>query len=372
MRLIYLDYAAAARPNRAALNLWKRLALDDFANPAALHARGRLSQQRLDNFRGQIGRLLSVKPEQLIFTAGATEANNLIISGCRANLAGGLACLATDHESIKAAADTIIDVDQVSGQADLNKLAKSTVELLSLAGVNHETGVRQDLKAVVAAVEKINKQRQAAKQPRLWLHVDGSQMATTARLYPAVWRVDLMTINGAKVGAPKQTGLIYRSRQLKWRPNWAGGGQESGWRPGTESVANAGALALSLTQAATGAGRLCRRLTQLRDDFEAGLKRIGGHIVLEKANRSPHISNCVFLGADGERLLFGLSRQNIMVGLGAACQAAESTPSTLTALGYDSDAARGSLRFSFGAKTTRSDLERTLNVLAKLMEANNR
>ena len=367
--LIYLDHASATPVEAGCLQLQLALGRDHFANPSAGHQLGRAARDCFDQTRARLARLWSVRPDQLIYTAGATEANNLILAGLKA---AGLktACLVSDHVSILAGADYQLDIEPQTGYLDLAGLKlPAEVGLVSLAAVNSETGVCQPLSLIGQALAQIRARRQAQDRPRpLYWHLDASQWLIWQPRPPIQPGVDLITVSGAKIGAPKQTGLIYKDPDFNLTSTWAGGGQEQGWRPGTESVANFGALAWAADRARQRAVSLAKSWSELKQVFESGLKSLGAEIILAGSKRSPQISACLFRGYDNERLVFGLGRANIMVGLGSACGGRTGhDPTVLTSLGYRPDEIRASLRFSFGRQTSLGQLERTLAVLKQLL-----
>ena len=366
---IYLDWAAAAVPSRSALRLWQTIAREHFANPASLHRLGQAAETASQDWRSQLARTLAVKPHQLHFTAGATAANQLVLALTR-DRGLKVACLATDHDSVRLAADLRLPVKPETGTADWAKLKLADdVGIISLAGINNETGISQPWAVIKAARRRLlqDRRRRGCDRP-LWLHVDGSQMVTVSNCQPQALAADLLTINGVKCGAPKRTGCLFASEAASRTIDPAGHDQFSLAASGTESLANVAALALAVGQAQARAEALAARLSRLQAGFEIRLTRLGGQIVGLGCSRSPHITNCCFRGIDNERLALALSHRGIEVGVGSACQAGSGeASSTLTALGLDDDQARGSLRFSFGWSTTARELQRAGKVLAALL-----
>lgn len=359
---VYLDWAAAAPPNRQALRLWQAMSRDYFANPNSLHNLGREAQGTLDHWRNRLAERMAVKPHQLLFPPGATAANKLVADlaqkeGVR------LVCLAADHDSIRQLADRQLEVSPQTGTIDWSDLKlDDDVGILSLSGVNNETGICQPWSQVKAALKRIRDDRQQRNCSRpLWLHVDGSQMTTTANCQPQALAADLMTINGVKCGAPKRTGCLFVAGGLPL------GGSGIDFERGTESLANVASLALSVIQAQNRSDSLRRRLGRLQASFESDLISLGGQIVGAESERSPHITGCYFRGVDGERLALAMSRRGFAVGVGSACRGLGDDSSTLQALGLSDDQIRGSLRFSFGWSTKAKDLQRAVKALAAIM-----
>ncbi len=359
---IYLDWAAAAPPNRQALRLWQAMSRDYFANPNSLHDLGREARGTMDHWRNRLAERLAVKPHQLLFTPGATAANQLVIALAR-DQGFGLACLATDHDSIRLSADLQLPAQPETGTIDWAKLElDDEVGIISLSGINNETGIAQPWPRIKAALRRIRDDRQKRGCPRpLWLHVDGSQMVTTTNCQPQSLAADLMTINGVKCGAPKRTGCLFVASGLPLDAISLGSDQ------GTESLANIASLALSVIQAQNRAVSLNRRLRRLQAGFEAGLVSLGGQIIGSDTERSSHITGCYFRGVDGERLALAMSRRGFAIGVGSACRASGEGSSTLQALGLADDQVKGSLRFSFGWSTKAKELQRAVKALAAIM-----
>ena len=364
---IYLDWAAAAPPNRQALRLWQTMSRDYFANPSSLHDLGRQARGTMDHWRSRLAERLAVKPHQLLFTPGATAANQLVIDLAR-DQGFKLACLATDHDSVRLNADQQLSVQPETGTVDWGKLElDDEVGVVSLSGINNETGISQPWPQIKAALRRIcNDRQERGCTQTLWLHVDGSQMVTTANCQPQSLAADLMTINGVKCGAPKRTGCLFVASGLPLDKIRSGSDQ------GTESLANIASLALSVIQAQNRAANLNRRLRRLQARFETDLVSLGGQVIGSDTDRSPHITGCYFRGVDGESLALAMSRRGFAIGVGSACQASGEESSTLQALGLTDDQVKGSLRFSFGWSTKAKDLHRAIKALAAIMATSGR
>ena len=244
-----MDYAAATPPSRAALAEQLMVARELFFNPASIYQGGQQAQHYLTVSRQQLATNLATKPERIIFTAGATEANNLALGGVQAATGGKIACLATDHSSITAVADIKLPVNPKTGYLDLAALATldDDVVVLSLAVVNNEVGVCQPLARIRRQINLIraDRHRRGVSTP-IWLHVDGSQMLWSFSAQPQSLGADLLTLNGAKVYGPKKTGLLFVAKDVNLKPLLKGGNQERGLRPGTEDIAAIGGFKVAL------------------------------------------------------------------------------------------------------------------------------
>ena len=369
-KLIYLDYAAATPPADDVLKVMVETSRQLFYNPSSQHAGGLSAHDFLEEKRRQLARLLAVQPTELVFTAGATEANHLALSGFKAAGGGLVACLAIDHDSLKKQADILLAVDPTTALVDLTKLDKldDRVGLISLAGINSEIGVIQPFRRLKQKLNQLRASRQKRALKRgLYLHIDGSQMPAHHNCQPHSLGADMLTLSGGKMAGPVQSAALFIAKQIKLKPQLAGGDQERGLRPGTQSLANIAGLVTATQTAITNQAKLTRRLLRLQTEFEANLSALGATVVLPQKLRSPHISTAIFPGQDNERLAYQLSQRNIYVGLGSACHAASGqTPASLSALGFSPSQARSSLRFSYGPETTAKQLKRVASVLADL------
>ena len=370
--VIYLDYAAATPPSQVALAEQSTVAKELFFNPASIYRGGQLAQHYLTTSRQRLATILATKPERIIFTAGATEANNLALGGVRAATKGKIACLATDHSSITTLADIKLPVKPQTGYLDLAALATldDEVVLLSLAAVNNEVGICQPLAKIRRQINLVRSERhKRGVSTPLWLHVDGSQMLWSFNVQPQSLGADLLTLNGAKVYGPKKTGLLFVAKQVIIRPLLKGGDQERGLRPGTEDIAAIGGFKVALVDFLANKDKQASNLIELQQWFEDQIRRLGCLVLLANSRRSPHISTCLMTTKDAERLALNLSHRGIYVGLGAACQVNQDQPENhqLLAYGLTTSQINSSLRFSFGSLTTIDQLKVTIGALKELI-----
>jgi cysteine desulfurase len=336
-----------------------------FGNPSSAHRFGREARAAVHEARRQVAAAVGAEPNQVVFTSGGTEADNLAVvgAGLAARAAGRpfrVAVSAIEHKAVLGAAhwvdalggDTIaLPVDQ-SGLLDLTALDQALtrgVALVSVMWVNNEVGVVQDLAAIAARC-------QAAGTP---LHSDAVQaLGKVPCTVPA--GCTLLTLSGHKIGAPKGVGvLIVRDRKCV-HPIIHGGGQQSGIRPGTENVAGIVALGRAAELAAAEVEDFGRRIGALRDDFE---RRLSAAILDARVNgadapRAPHVSNVSIPGTDSEAMLMHLDLAGIACSSGSACSTGSVDPShVLTAMGVPWERAVAALRFSFWKRNTPQDVD---------------
>jgi cysteine desulfurase len=363
---IYLDYAAATPMGQAALEAMKPFWQADFYNPSAVYLKAREARRHLEAARASTAACLGVRPAEVVFTAGATEANNLAIQGIMKRSPGGEILVgATEHESVlepaKLFKHRLIPVDR-HGIIDLQRLAKmlnKNTVMISVGMVNNETGTLQPLAKIARMLNK----------PGVLLHSDAAQAPNCFDIHVSRLGVDVMSLNGGKIYGPKQSGALYINAGIKIEPLVYGGGQESGLRSGTENVAADVGFSAALAEAQARRKQEAARLSRLRALFIDRLERELPNARINGSPKvfSPHIVSVTFPRADNERMVMQLDEAGIQAAAGSACSATDSKPShVLSAMGLSDNEARSTLRFSFGRQTTEEDIERTAEILNKL------
>src|SRR3990167_3773827 len=378
MKSIYLDYAAATPLDKRVLKAMVPFFSKVFHNPSSVYLAARQARQVLEQTRATIAKCLGAKTGEIIFTSGATEANNMAIAGTMRQFPDGEALVsAIEHESVlepaKQFKHRLIPVDK-HGLVDLNKLAKmikpKTV-LISIMYVNNEVGTIQPLAKAAQFVKEVRQQRLKTKNDQpLYFHSDAAQAGNLFDLHVGRLGVDLLTINGGKIYGPKQSGALYVRAGTSLQPLILGGGQAFGLRSRTASLATAVGLAEALKLAQAKKTGELKRLQQLSNLFSNQLKSqlpeatINGH----DKKKSPHIISVSLPGQDAERLVMELDKHGIAAAVGSACSASREDPShVLKAMGLSEPMIRSSLRFSFGRATTEADIKTTVLTLSKIL-----
>jgi cysteine desulfurase len=378
---IYLDYAAATPMDPRVAAAMQPYFSDNFYNPSAAYLSAKAVKKDLESARVKVSQIVGARPAEIIFTAGATEANNLAIAGIM-NQYPQAECLVSEieHESVlepaKAFNCKFIPVDK-NGIIILNKssnLISGKTVLISIMLVNNELGTVQPLREVSGLVRQIRRERLAAgnKLP-LFLHTDAAQAANYFDLHTSRLGVDLMSLNGGKIYGPKQSGGLFLKAGVGLKPIITGGGQEFNLRSGTENVAGIIGFSKALEVAQEDRAVNANHVSEIRQHFES---KIMARIPIAKINgspkhRAPHITNMIFPGVDNERLMMELDERGIICAAGSACSAKNQTPShVLEAIGLDEPLARSSLRFSFGKQSTNENIEAAVAALTELTVAN--
>jgi len=370
---IYLDHQASTPCDPAVVAAMAPLWGENFANPSSRgHRPGLNAALLVDQARESLAAALAIPPHTLVFTSGATEANNLAIKGlCEARLARGrhVITVATEHRAVldpcrylerlgfsltvlPVAADGLLDPAQLEAA-----MGPSTV-LVSVMAANNEIGVLQPLEAIAA----ICRRHGAA------FHCDAAQLVGHQLIKPLELGIDLFSFSGHKFYGPKGIGALVVAEDLELAAQIHGGGQEGGRRSGSLSTPLIVGLATALDLALADAPGRAQRLGQLRDQLWSGLEQLGGICVNGALKpRLAHNLNVSVAGVDGSRLHSGL-RRGLAVSGGSACSSASGEPShVLIALGRSRQEAAASVRFGLGRSTTEEQIKETLSFINQLL-----
>jgi cysteine desulfurase len=375
-RGVYLDYAATTPVDpRVAAAMSACLGVDgDFGNASSVHALGRAAAARIDEARMRVAGLIGAAAEEIVFTSGATESDNLAILGvARANADRGrhLVTSRTEHKAVldpckrleKEGFRVTYLTPERSGLIPAGAVAaalRPDTQLVSIMGVNNETGVLQDL----AAIGAVCRARGVA------FHSDLAQAAGKVALDVAALPLDMASFTAHKLYGPKGIGALYVRRTARHllQPLMFGGGQEAGLRPGTLATHQIVGFGAACELAARELVPEGARLTALRERLWCALAELPGtHLNGAAAPRVPGIINVSFEGVEGESLVAGLGE--LAVSTGAACNSASPEASyVLRALGRDAHLAASSLRFSLGRYTSEAELDLAAGAVRREVE----
>jgi cysteine desulfurase len=308
---------------------------------------------------------MGAKPDGVIFTAGATEANNLAFAATD----GGVVTDAAEHESVLACAQArgavVVGVG-ADGRVDPERLCATigpTTQLVSVELANGEVGVVQPVREIARRVAAVRQKRLAeGSRVPLWLHTDASQAAGSLSCNVTSLGADMVTLSAAKVYGPKQVGVLWAGEGVRLRPLVLGGGQEGGVRSGTENVAGAVGFAAALALAQECRAEECRREAALRSRLERALAaEFPGMVVSgprSPKHRLPGLLHVSFPGLEARRLVVLLERRGVSVGTGSACAASRMREShVLHAMGLPPEVSTGSLRITMGRQTSMDDID---------------
>lgn len=371
MKPVYLDYQATTPLDERVLQVMMPYFTEKFGNPhSSTHQYGWETEAALDIAREQVADVISAKPEDIIFTSGATESNNLAIKGVMdtwGKKRPHLVTVSTEHKCVLEAALyckaqgydlTILPVNP-SGLVDLGQLKEAVTEqtaLVSVMAVNNEIGVIQSLAEI----------GQIAHSKGALFHTDAAQAFGKVPLNVEAMHIDLMSISGHKVYGPKGVGALYKraGRSTALTPQMSGGGQEFGARSGTQAPALVAGLGKAAELAATDMAQEETRLLGMMNRFKDKLFTALPELVLngDPNQRWSGNLNISFTGLDGAVLLSNI--RELAVSSGAACASAVSGPSyVLEEIGCTKQAATSSIRIGIGRFTTEEELEKAADIL---------
>ena len=370
---VYLDHAATTPVRPEVLEAMMPYLTDQsFGNPSSAHRFGRAARAGIEQARRQIAESLGAEPNQVIFTSGGTEADNLSIVGAAlaARDRGSAMCAAVsavEHKAVLAAAHAVCHLGgrevllpvHTDGLLDLDALARALAEspsIVSVMWVNNEVGVIQPVAEIA----------ERCREAGVIFHTDAVQAVGKVPISVQSLCCTLLTISGHKIGAPKGIGaLIVRDRKAV-EAILHGGGQQYGIRPGTENVAGAVGLGRAVQLAAGEQASLALRLSRLRDELASRLQATVPDLVVnaEQSPRAPHLLSVAIQGADSEALLMHLDLAGVAASSGSACSTGAVEPShVLVAMGVTRDLALGTIRFSLGRESSMQEVERAAEVV---------
>jgi len=372
---VYLDHAATTPVRREVFEVMEPFYGPRFGNPSSVHRWGREARAALDEARERVARCLGAHPDEVCFTSGGTEADNLAVLGpLRSQVEKGRrvilstpiehkAVLATVHHAARDGVTERMLTVTKSGVVDVTASEAAiddSVAVCTVMWVNNEVGTIQPVPEIAERV----------KAHGGIMHTDAIQAFGKIDMDVSKLGIDLLSISGHKIGAPKGIGAMYIRRGTRLDPLFHGGTQDRGRRPGTENVAYAVALARAAELAVEEREVEWARLESLRDSLEEGLlARIPDAVVHGRgAARAPHVLNISVPGTDSESLLMALDLAGVAASAGSACQSGNVTPShVLLAMGVKADLAIAAVRMSLGSLSTQEHVTRVVELFPALI-----
>jgi cysteine desulfurase len=365
MHVVDLDHAASTPLLPEAWEAMRPFALDRAGNPASSHRLGRSARQGLEDARERIAACLGAEPDEVVFTSGATEANNLALRGL-AN-AGPILVSPIEHpsvlEPIAKLGRPIVELPvDAAGIAKLPATLPDDLGLATLMLVNHETGVIQPVADLV--------RRLAGRVP---IHCDAAAAVGKIPIRFRDLGVTTLTASAHKAYGPKGVGVLLVRHGTRLAPQLFGGHQQQGRRPGTEPAWLAVGMAVALDWACRSLERHHEHVAQLRARL---LERLAGALPMHVNGAGvPHILNVSFLGCRADALLMALDLAGVACSTGSACSSGSLLPSpVLLAMGVNESNLQSAMRFSWGPRTTQEDVDlaadRICNEVNRLRRSN--
>lgn len=373
---VYFDNSATTKVLDSVKDIVVRTMTEDYANASAKHRKGMEAERYIRDARAQIARTLRVADKEILFTSGGSESNNMAIIGTAlANQRAGRHIITTaiEHPSVYnpmafleelGFTVTFLPVDQ-DGHICLKELEQTVREdtiLVSVMYVNNEVGAVEPVEEIARVIK--------GRNPRVIFHVDGIQAYGKYRIRPKTQGIDLLSVSGHKIHAPKGVGFLYINSGVRIKPLILGGGQQGGLRSGTENVPGVAGLGVAAREMYEDLDGKIAHLTRLKDYLTDRLGELEGVRVNSKkgAESAPQIVSASFDGVRSEVLLHALADKGIYVSSGSACSSHHPGVSgTLKGIGLAPAALDATLRFSFGMFNTMEEIDYCIRILQELL-----
>ncbi|MDX6528716.1 MAG: cysteine desulfurase [Blastocatellia bacterium] len=382
MRKVYLDHSATTPVDPRVVAAMLPYLTEKFGNASSVHLFGQEARAAADRARRQVATLIGARANEIVFTSGGTEANNLAIRGvCELAEPHGrhIVTSTIEHPSVRGAIESLekrgwivtrlpVYDDGIVRAEDVRSALRPDTVLLSVMMANNEIGTIQPIKEIGELV----KEERRRGHTNLSFHTDAVQAAGRLPIEVEHLGCDLLSISAHKIYAPKGTGALFLRRGVRLTPQQVGGHQERERRAGTESVANIVAFGTAAELARREMTERNEHTRRLRDRFEKAVVQSIDDIAFNgnREQRLPHLSNISFRFIEGEGLLIHLDMEGVAVSTGSACSSGTLEPSpVIRALGRNEELARGAIRFSFGNDNTDEDVDYALQALQRAVES---
>lgn len=375
---IYLDNSATTKPRESVIEDMLTMLKTDYGNPSSLHRMGLEAEKKIESSRAIIANYLNVNKDEIMFTSGGTEANNIAIQGIinkQSRRGKHIITTKIEHSSVLNIFNhyeeqgydvTYLDIDE-NGLVDLKQLEQSITDqtiLVSVMYVNNEIGVIQDIQAIKEIIRLKNKETK--------FHVDGVQAFGKINMDIKKLGADSFSFSGHKIHGPKGVGALFVKKGLNLDPIIFGGGQEKNIRSGTENTPGIIGLGTAVKEMSKNFKEEHKKISELRlyfyEKIVDNIKDIKINSFIDEKS-APHILNISFRGIKGEILLHYLESDNIYVSTGSACSSKEKGKSSvLQALKLNNEEIDGTIRFSFSYENTKEELDFVVEKLKKAVE----
>ncbi len=369
---VYFDNSATTKVYPEVKDIMFKVMDEDYGNPSSLHMKGVQAEHYIKDSADIIAKTLKCTPDEIIFTSGGTESNNLAIIGtalAKKRKGKHLVTSSIEHASVLSVMAflekegfevTYISPDssgKVSAEAFADAVRDDTI-LVSCMHINNEIGAVQPIAEITKAVKK--------KNPNVYVHTDCIQSFGKIEVNLKKLGVDMLSVSGHKLHGPKGSGFLYVKKGTLIRPIIYGGGQQKNMRSGTENVPAIAGLGVAVKLTMTDMDEKMERVMSLRDKLIEGLTALPE--VYSNSETAPHIASISFTGVRAEVMLHALEDKGIYVSSGSACSSNKRRESAvLTAIGLDRDRLESTLRFSFNETNTEEEVDYAVKTIAELL-----
>ena len=369
---VYFDNSATTKVYPEVKDIMFKVMDEDYGNPSSLHMKGVQAEHYIKDSADIIAKTLKCTPDEIIFTSGGTESNNLAIIGtalAKKRKGKHLVTSSIEHASVLSVMAflekegfevTYISPDssgKVSAEAFADAVRDDTI-LVSCMHINNEIGAVQPIAEITKAVKK--------KNPNVYVHTDCIQSFGKIEVNLKKLGVDMLSVSGHKLHGPKGSGFLYVKKGTLIRPIIYGGGQQKNMRSGTENVPAIAGLGVAVKPTMLDMAEKMERVMSLRDKLIEGLTALPE--VYSNSETAPHIASISFTGVRAEVMLHALEDKGIYVSSGSACSSNKRRESAvLTAIGLDRDRLESTLRFSFNETNTEEEVDYAVKTIAELL-----
>lgn len=373
---IYLDNSATTKAYPEVAELVADIMLHDYGNASSMHQKGVDAEKYLKYSKSVIAGIMKVKEKEIYFTSGGTESDNWALMGAAfANQRSGKHLITTqiEHPAVLRTMDhlkelgfevTYLSVDEYGhiSLEELKRAVRPDTILVSVMFVNNEVGAIQPIDEAGEIIKSVN--------PRTLFHVDAVQGFGKLRLLPKKWKIDMVSVSGHKIHGPKGTGFLYIDEKVKIKPIIYGGGQQNGYRSGTENIPGVAGLGKASELIYKDLVEDTNRLYELKKRLVDGLLKIDRVKINgpQDETGAPHIVSASIAGIRSEVMLHSLEDKGIYVSAGSACASHKHTVSdTLNAMKLSTDLMDSTIRFSLSVFTTQEEIDYTLKCIYELV-----
>jgi len=373
MKLVYLDNSATTKPHKEVIEEVTQCMEQNFANPSSAHKLGIEAERKLKTAREKVAAFIKAKPQEIVFTSGGSEANNMAVFGV-VSKGDHIITSRIEHPSILRQLQDMeqnsfeityidVDCDGIINLEQLEKSIKENTKLITIMYVNNEIGSIQPVREIIRIAREKNRKTK--------VHIDAVQALGKININVKELGADLISFSAHKIHGPKGVGALYVKEGLRIRPLIAGGGQEFEVRSGTENLPGISGFGIAISILEQDFEQKCQHVKILKQHFIEGLKEID-KIKINSPLDNLHINNILnvsFEGVRGEVLLHALEDYSIYVSTGSACSAKKATHKNyvLPAIGLSSIEAEGAIRFSFSYLNTIEEIDYTIEAIKKIL-----